>query len=655
MYFITIIAVTLFLAFPWCVQAGESYKPKEVYQYTVKKTIKIEMRDGVQLAADLHYPSKDGKVPAEGRFPALLQRTPYYRANEGNVRDATYFAKHGYVAVVEDVRGRFGSQGPGLYANWYDGDGHEGPDGYDTVEWIARQPWSNGKVGTWGFSTPGAHAYACLAARPPHLAAFLACAASCNYWKCGLRNHGAFEMRYFHGAYGIGAMGEPNPKAKTILGLAIRRFDRELDAWPIVKGKNPLAEFNKLSGSPSRADFSLEDWYFNVISDSDWPGKNNFWIHPGQAHELYYWNMPDIPMLHYTCWYDSYNGIQDRNFTALSKLKKGKQYLVMSPRTHTTNYQLTVSGDIELGPALAEDYRAWILAWYDQWFRGIDTGVKGKPPVKLWIMGTGTGRKTPKGHLDVGGHWRYEHEWPLARTQYTKYYFQGDGALSPEPPRGNVSSTTYQYDPDYPVPSIGGCISAFGMWLVPGGYNQVVTEKIPRYVKGPRALGPLSKRADVIVFQTPPLQKDVEITGPVKVRIFVSSDCVDTDFTAKLIYVFPPNEDYPEGYALNLGDGIIRARYHGNPDNNFAIRHKEKLIEPGKIYEMEIELGGTAIIVKKGHRIRIDISSSNYPRFDCNPNTGEPLGLHKKTKLATNIIYHDRNHRSYVLLPIIPD
>ncbi|MFC1886731.1 CocE/NonD family hydrolase [Thermodesulfobacteriota bacterium] len=424
------------------------------YEYTVKETVMVRTRDGTRLATDLHFPSENGENRAKGTFPVLLQRTPYYRASDVNTLNAGIFAKWGYVAVVQDIRGIFGSEGRNRS---YDGDGIQGPDGYDTVEWIAKQSWSNGKVGTWGFSFPGDMAYALLCFAPPHLVSFLSCASGVNYWKHGIRHYGAFEMRYYHGAFAAVGTKKNDPYKGT------EGFDKWLDGWPIKRGA-------------SQGRKSAEEWYFTIVSESDWPGSDSFWLRPGHRPELYYMDMPDIPMLHYTAWYDTYIGSQDQFFTELSKLKKAPQHLIISPRVHTTEFDMTVSGDMDFGSTVAEDYREFILRWHDQWMKCINTGVKDEPPVRLFIMGTGTGRKTAKGHLDVGGCWRFENEWPLARTQYTKYYLHGDGMLSLNLPQGSRASTTFQYDSDNPVPTIGGNISAFGDWLLPSGFDQVVTE-----------------------------------------------------------------------------------------------------------------------------------------------------------------------------------
>lgn len=600
------------------------------------------MRDGALLSTDIYFPSEDGANPVRGQFPALLQRTPYNKRNADNVSQAEYFAKRDYIAVVQDIRGRNESSGAGSSSGAYDGNGIEGPDGYDTVEWVAGQPWSNGKVGVWGFSYPSAMAYALLTLDSPHLKAFLGAGTGKNYWEQGIRYHGAFQMRFFHGAFLTGVIDETDPQARNAVMNALQNFDQWLDNWPYKRGETPLSPM--VRGSKGG---TVEEWYLTIVSRGDYPGPGNFWAHPGHRPEIYYASMPDIPMLHYTGWYETYSGIQDPFYTDLVKIKEQPQYLVISPRVHTIDFASTAAGDIDFGPGLADYYNQFILRWYDQWLRDIDTGIKDDPPVVLWIMGTGTGRKTAEGRLDVGGCWRFEKEWPLARTRYTNYYFHEDGTLKTGPPGIEISSTAYRYDPNNPVPSIGGCVSAFGEWLLPGGYNQVVTENIPRYVKGNRVLGPLSERDDVIVFQTPPLDRKVEITGPITVKLWVSPDCVDTDFTAKLVNVFPPNEDYPDGYALNVADGIVRASYgHG--------RTERELLVPGEVYEVEIKLGATGMIFQKGHRIRVDISSSNYPRFDLNPNTGEPLGLHRNVQTAVNTIFHDRLRPSHIILPLIP-
>jgi putative CocE/NonD family hydrolase len=356
-------------------------------------------------------------------------------------------------------------------------------------------------------------------------------------------------------------------------------------------------------------------------------------------------------MYHLTGWYDTYTEAAPENFTALSNLQKAPQKLLIGPRTHTTNWFNTYSGNAEFGPAAAEDYRQFLLRYMDQELKGMQTGLAGEPPVRLWVMGGGSATKSPQGRLTVGGEWFWEDEYPLARTKYREFYLWPDGSLKrakvPKPKSGSI---TYTYDPDNPVPTVGGNISAFGSALVAGGFDQVLTPAF--YVRGTRENGqPLNARPDVISFQTEPLEEDMELIGPIKVILYGSSSAIDTDFTAKIIDVYPPSADYPNGYALNLEDGIVRARYR---QGRVGESMTADFLEPGKIYEFTIRPYDIGNRFKKGHRLRVDISSSNYPRFDLNPNTGEPLAQHTYTVKAQNTIYMSREYPSHVLVPFIP-
>ena len=285
-------------------------------------------------------------------------------------------------------------------------------------------------------------------------------------------------------------------------------------------------------------------------------------------------------------------------------------------------------------------FNDWRLRWLDHWLKGMDNGVEKETPVKLFIMGGGDGRKSKEGRLRHGGHWRDEATFPLERTQFTPYYVHADGRLSAETPSAKNAGTTFRFDPFHPVPTIGGNLSSVAGLLEAGGFDQRC-RKETLFTKDQL---PLSERRDVLVFQTELLPENVEVTGPVVVHLYVSSSAIDTDFTAKLIDVYPPNADYPLGFDLNIGDSITRMRYR----NGLAAA---ELMKPGQIYEVDIHLYPTANVFAKGHRIRLDISSSNFPRFDLNPNTGEPLQQHRRMIPADNTVYHT----SYVKLPIIPD
>ncbi|MCW4036690.1 MAG: CocE/NonD family hydrolase, partial [Candidatus Bathyarchaeota archaeon] len=274
---------------------------------------------------------------------------------------------------------------------------------------------------------------------------------------------------------------------------------------------------------------------------------------------------------------------------------------------------------------------------------GEETGIGGMSPVTLFVMGGGEGTRKAEGRMDHGGRWRLEKEWPLARTNYTDYYLRGDGGLSQEPPDENEPPSTYTFDPRTPVPTIGGNISsAFGV-MTPGAFDQV--ERPDVYGCTPPYL-PLASRNDVLVFETPPMREDIEVTGPITARLWFSSSALDTDFTLKLIDHHPPNDDYPRGFAMNLSDTIFRARFHSSWE-------EPELLEPGKIYVLNMVSYPTSNLFKAGHRIRVDVSSSNYPRFDVNPNSGEPIGRGRMLVVAHQKVFHDSKRPSHITLPVI--
>lgn len=312
------------------------------------------------------------------------------------------------------------------------------------------------------------------------------------------------------------------------------------------------------------------------------------------------------------------------------------------------------------------------MRWFDRWLKGERNGVDDDPPVEIFVMGGGTGRKNSAGHMDHGGRWRSEREWPLARTEYRKYYLHDDGVLSPEAPSANGAPASFEFDPAHPVPTAGGNICArLGLTSLDHGSLPAVPpcgERIRAYgphlrtivpwgplhqVEAPWMIGVtppyrlLRDRSDVLVFETPPLAKDIELTGPIEFNLWVSSTAVDTDFTAKLLDVYPASGDYPDGYHMLLVDSIIRCRYR----NSWT---KPELMKPGDVYRIRIDVSPTSNLFKAGHRIRLDISSSNFPRFDVNPNTGEPMGRHMHTVAARNTVYADAARPSHVVLPIIP-
>ncbi|MBI3979990.1 MAG: CocE/NonD family hydrolase [Chloroflexi bacterium] len=624
---------------------------RATYGVVVAKDLMVPMRDGTRLATDVYRPAVDGEV-VPGQFPTILQRTPYDKSSGRFVGHAEYFCKRGYVSIVQDVRGRFNSEGE--YYHFI----NEATDGYDTVEWIAGQRWSDGKVGTFGVSY-GSQVQSALATQnPPHLAAMIPMEGPSNIYTYGLRHDGAFQLKFWTVGFWFGFSSKEaraNPAIKKALEGA--RMADWLRRIPLKRGQSPVALIP-----------SYERFVFDFITRGDY---DEFWAHPSFNIEAHYDEHADVPTYLVGGWYDSWSRAMCTHFVELSRRKKGPIKLLMGPWIHgDETVSLTYAGEVDFGPQasldgnLAESHSAWRGRWFDRWLKGIENGAENEPPIKLFVMGGGSGQKNAEGRLDHGGRWRDEYEWPLARTRFTNYYLHAGGVLSPTPPAGAAPPSRYRFDPNDPVPTISGNLSGLAE-IVPmpagvGGEPPPMTRLRNLAIQGaahqaerPDLLAckppylPLAARPDVLVFETAPLAEDVEVTGPITVQLRASSSAPDTDFTAKLLDIYPSSADYPDGYHMNICEGIIRARYR-----DFS--GKASLLDPGKVYEFTIILEPTSNLFTAGHRIRLDISSSNFPRFDVNPNTGEPVGQHTHAVAADNTLYHDAEHPSHVVLPIIP-
>jgi putative CocE/NonD family hydrolase len=576
------------------------------------KNLMIPMRDGIKLATDIYRPGVNG-VPLADKLPILLQRTPYNKDAAGAAAQARYFASHGYIVALQDERGAFHSEGVQSKYIGY------GRDGYDTIEWLATLPYTDGQVAMWGTSY-AAHTEAGAAIlAPPHLKTMvLNCGGLNNGWLYKVRNHGAFELAQ-QTTWALGQL-PAREKAANWVGDMVNS-----------RGKNPL------SAAPS-----FEEYYYATMTHADY---DDYWKLPDRNWSLHFAETSDIPMLHLTGWYDSYTSGSILNYQGLSAIKKSPIKLIVGPWVHGGNLRSS-SGDVEFGPAaaIADFNEAFHLRWFDRFLKHQDTGVDQDPPVRLFVMGTGDGHKDAKGKLVHGGYWRTSTTWPLPESRLTNYYFHADGSLSTTMAASGEAPHKYTYDPKDPVPTVGGSFSGTTDLSPSGAFDQ---REESRFFGSKPPYLPLKARPDVLVFQTPPLDQDTEVIGPIAVKLFVASSATDTDFTAKLVDVYPASADYPAGFEMNLTDGIVRARYRN------ALDHPE-MLKPGAVYELTIEPFPTANVFKKGHRIRVDISSSNFPRFDVNPNTGEPLGLNRRAQTAENTVYHDATHRSAVVLPIAP-
>ena len=623
------------------------------YDVVIEEDVMVPMRDGVEMATDIFLPAQEGH-PLSQKVPTLLYRTPYDKNdNERAMGEGSWFARRGYAVVIQDCRGCFGSGGKVNFLL------PEAEDGYDTLRWIAQQPWSNGQVGTWGTSWCGWTQTAMAALGPDQLSTMIPNMSGSNAHSSTVRHGGALELRFiawafWHSAGNTQAELKADPSIDPALNLGANTFGDWLQRMPIRRGQTQL-----------RLVPPYEDWAMELLTHSDY---DDYWRNPSWAPSEHWDQFPDIPMLIVGGWYDSYTRATFENYIGLSSRKKGPVKVLVGPWTHgATTIEQSFAGDVEFGPdAALNSFRELHLSWFDAALKGQGSAIEDQPPVRIFVMGGGGGHRSRNGRLFHGGSWRDENEWPLARTQFTHYYLHEDQILRLQSPEQTQAAITYRFDPSNPVPSIGGAVSSLqevgpmphgladpGILhfaarsepiMLAGGFDQVETQDF--YGCKPPYL-PLGSRGDVIIFQTEVLEHNVEVTGPITVTLWVSSSALDTDFTAKLIDVYPPSASYPLGYALNLSDSIMRLRYRNGPES-------AQFLPPGEIDRVKITLYPTSNLFSAGHRIRLDISSSNFPRFDVNPNSGEKIGLNRRQVGADNTIHLDAEHPSHVLLPIIP-
>jgi putative CocE/NonD family hydrolase len=628
------------------------------YGVVVAKDVMVPMRDGVRLATDVYRPARVGE-PAPGRFPAILGRTSYDKSSPRMWVEPVgmFFARHGYVSVVQDLRGRHRSEGTGQYYHTANPD--EGKDGYDTASWIGEQPWSNGRVGTVG-SSHGAIVQAVMALyRPPNLAAMWQDVGPTNMYAHCSREGGAMALHMFGALFLHGHDAQEisdDPAAVKAFADAMERMRELVYATPFRPGDTPLAAVPNLEKV-------LFDYYHRGEYDE-------FWQQDCCDQERHFERHGDIPSVFSGGWYDPFAGATTGYFTAMSKQNRTPQRLLMGPWNHggIRGEGDSFAGDVDFGPDAAwgdDVYNRERLRWFDRWLKEFANAVDDDPPVRIFVMGGGDGRRNADGRLNHGGTWRSEREWPLERTVYTPYYLRDGGRLSVEIPTEGEIRADYRHDPDNPVPTIAGNVTGF-YELVPLGDGMVERYTPPRarmrsivldgaahQQEAPGIVGAappyplLASRDDVLVFQTGPLAEDVEVTGPIAVNLWIASTAVDTDFTAKLIDVYPASEDDPAGYHMNLVDSIIRTRYRNGWE-------QAEMMTPGDVYAVKIDLPPTSNLFKRRHRIRVDISSSNFPRFDVNPNTGEPVGRHTYSVIARNTVYMGLERPSHIVLPIIP-
>jgi len=607
--------------------SGAISMPEPENEVRLEESRMVPMRDGVRLSTDLYFP----EIPDE-KLPTVLIRTPYnknsFRERETNGEHraggtAYMFASHGFVVAVQDCRGKHESEG--IYSPPA---GHEAEDGYDAVDWISKQPWSNRKVGTFGCSYPGEVQAAQAPLRHPNLTCMIpqcgpmigAANGRYRYWsgfKGGVFDLAASLPWYF--SSGSKYSLKPPPGLSDSEVRKIRKFydpnvskAPEVD-WEKINWTLPVVDIMDRVGAPPNdfrklitADFG-DPWWHDVMGYYDGTEKIN------------------VAALHMSCWYDPSvaESIFEFNYfreNAVSETSANNQFVIVAPTTHcgfrrTTEH--TMVGDRDVGDA-RKDWNGIYLKWFDYWLKGEENGITDMPKVQYYTMGR--------------NEWRSADVWPLPETQYTKYYLHsrghansryGDGRLSTEMPEDEPPDV-FTYDPGNPVHSVGGQRgTSYGTKA--GAVDQAKVEI----------------RHDVLVYTTPKLEEGIELTGPITAILYVSSSAKDTDFTAKLVDV------YPDGTAYNIQQGILRARYR----EGFT---KKVWMEEGGVYKIQIDLDATSNYWEKGHRIRVQVSSSDFPLFERNLNTGGNNYDETEWVVAENTIHHSREYPSHMILPVIP-
>ncbi len=604
------------------IKVNQKDVPEPKYEVRLKKSRMVPMRDGVRLSTDLYFPEI-----SDEKLPTVLIRTPYNKNSfrESEKRGQAYmFASQGFVVAVQDCRGKFESEG--IYSPPA---GHEAEDGYDAVQWISKQPWSNGKVGTIGCSYPGEVQAAQAPLRAPNLTCMIpqngpmigAANGRYRYWtgfKGGVLDFAATLPWYFESGskYSL----KPPPGLSDSEVREIRKFYEpsvskapEVD-WEKINWTLPIVDIMDRVGAPPNdfrklitTDFG-DPWWHDVMGYYDGTEKI------------------DVPALHMSTWYDP--SVEETIFefnyfrkNSVSETSANNQFVIIAPTTHCgfeRAKEHTIVGDRDVGDA-RKDWNGIYLKWFDYWLKGIENGITNMPKVQYYTMGS--------------NEWHSADVWPLPETQYTKYYLHshghansrnGDGLLSTKRPE-KESSDRFIYDPGNPVPSVGGQRgTSYGTKA--GAVDQAKVEI----------------RNDVLVYTTPALEKDIELTGPITAILYVSSSAKDTDFTAKLVDV------YPDGTAYNIQQGILRARYR----EGFT---KKVWMKKGEVYKIQIDVDATSNTFKKGHKIRVQVSSSDFPLFERNLNTGGNNYDETEWVVAENTIHHSRKYPSHFILPKIQE
>ena len=556
------------------------------HKIKIETSLECTTSDGTILRSDVYRPD------APGKFPVILERTPYDKTRENFQQKGPKLAEQGFLYVVQDVRGRYSSDGdfmPGFYSSNHRDD----VDGYDTVEWAAALPWSTGKVGTTGGSYDGWTQLELAHMQPPSLKAINPQVIAANL----LDREKSAVLRLGRVLWWSMNTLSPDARVRANHPTGPRTTDAAEEQWTNLH-RSKWMWYLPLIDIPDESMFGIGPHWRKWLSDH---ATDHFDFE--RKHERI-----AVPALSQTGWYDQQIGTI-KNFTGLSqnaptKLARDNQYLIIGPWSHDAMDWPSLVGEIDFGTDAHLDYFEITSQWYRRWLYDDVTAIEDWPKIRLFVMGANV--------------WRHENEWPLTRTKYTNYYFHQVGGLSQEIP-GAEPPDKYVYDPRDPVMTL----------YSPGGQQEPYDQRA------------LDGRHDVLTYSTPPLQTGVEVTGPITVNLHATSSARDTDFVVKL------QDVWPNGFVQEISHGIVRARYRESFD-------KPTLIEPGVIYEYQIEMNPTSNFFMPGHRIRVDVTSSDFPNFDRNHNTGGDDYSEEILHSANQTVLHDNLRPSHIVLPIIP-
>jgi len=568
--------------------------PEPTHTVHVDRNIPVPMRDGTVLCADIYRPE------AEGKYPVLVERVAYELTRRCKA-NGEFFASRGYVFVGQNVRGAFGSEGQ--FIPFQDDGWGANRDGYDTVEWAGVQPWSSGSVGLVGGSYSGTAQYLALPTRPPHLkAAFIREGASDAYRDCLFRN-GAYQLQICRGWAMQNVLAFLQHRAAPETEASRRRLEKAMEEIENWLRHLPLKSCPPLEG--------LADWHFSAL---DHPQDGPIWW---EANLSLRFSEADTPVVHLGGWFDIALDSTLRSFQGIRKAGRSEtcrkaQRLVIGPWIHgPQNVGKQKVGELNFGPEAAYDLNAHRLAWYDHWLKGANNGVLDTPPVRVFLMGE--------------NRWLDLEDWPPEGVAYRPAYLHegtgrndaslNNGRLTFTSPESTERPDSFVYDPDDPVPSL---------IVYPGG-------------------GPADHRSiegRMLTYTSEALDTDLTVIGPVKAVLYGLSSVLDTDWVVRLCDV------WPDGRSMPVCDGILRARYRD------SLEHTELMI-PQQIYRFEVDLWATAQVFKAGHRLRVQVTSSDFPRYDRNLNTGGPFGEEARGVAAVNTVFHDAMRPSHLLLPVI--